>query len=109
MGCEYSDGKRRGECDDDIVFQLTQEEIDELKQDKSLFISELLFWKDTYFIGECFCYGNYEMAYRLYNCNRDKCYTLITSDLDAIERGERVVLHSQHPDDDDREWVMSDA
>ena len=66
-----------------------------------------LFWCDTYTIGEEWCFSNYTMAVTLYNVNRDKCYVLVYSDIDALMRGEisDLNLTAYDPTDDDRDTI----
>lgn len=72
--------------------KFNREDIKDFKSGYSDFIfefSELVFWKDVYFVGEEFCHC-YESANYLYNTNRDVFYIITASDIERLKEGYSV-------------------
>lgn len=73
-------------------------------------LNELLFWVDTYFIGDEFCLSNYDMGATLYNCNFDKIYIISFSDIDTVlKSGKTLKLYARTPDHDDRDFLTENG
>lgn len=60
---------------------------------------------DTTAIGESFCINNFCEGCTLWNCNRDLCYLLNLSELEALPEGRALILHPHRPDETDREII----
>lgn len=92
-----------------INIKLSADGIETIKSGKEsdlFIISELLFWVDTYFVGDQFCLSNYDMGVMLYNNNIDKCYIMSFSDIEKILlKGHTLKLYSYEPSEDDRQTI----
>jgi hypothetical protein len=89
-----------------IKFEL--DEIEDLKAGRVALmdaIDESLFWVDTYFVGDPWCAGNYEIGYTLYNYNCDKCYNLLYRDIEKLLEGKTLILRAFEPDAETREMI----
>lgn len=63
-------------------------------------------WNDCYFIGDSFSWGNFSMGQLIYNCRRDKCYTLDLSDIDnVLMDGRTLKLYAHKPDAEEMELI----
>lgn len=87
----------------DITIKLSRDAIAEMKEDEILYISDLLFGLDCYFIGESYCLNNWEMGHTLYNAYSNKVYIFPWACLDDLKEGKTVRLYAREPEEDDRE------
>lgn len=63
-------------------------------------------WNDCYFIGDSFSLRNFSMGQLIYNCRRDKCYTLDLSDIDnVLMDGRTLKLYAHQPTEEEREQI----
>ena len=60
---------------------------------------------DTAVIGESFCINNFCEGCTVWNCNRDLCYMLNISALEALPDGRTMILRPRCPDEYDREII----
>ena len=88
-----------------LNIKLTPEAIEEMKRDEVLFLSDVLYWNDCYFIGETYCLNNWETGHTIYNAYSDVVYIFPWSALETLKEGKTVKLYARHPDETDREII----
>ena len=91
-----------------INIKIDSDDMNEFKNDQYYILSELLFWVDSYIVGEPFCLGNDCGAVYVYNVRRDCIYIL--SDYDIYQKlinGKTAKLYACKPDADQREMLTA--
>lgn len=92
-----------------LNIKISKEDMAEFNKDNILFLDDLLFWMDCYFIGETYCLSNYETGHTIYNSYMDCCYIFPWNEIENLKKGKTIKLYAHDVEDWEREIINGDG